>query len=101
MHSSRSDREAFWQNTLAHWKRSGLSISAYCRQHTLAHSSFHRWKTKLTHTSVSERTNTFMPVTLVAETLVEIALTSGLVVKLPLASDPALVAQLVKAVKSC
>jgi len=36
-----------WARHLAAWRRSGLSIVGYCRQHELAPSSFHYWRRKL------------------------------------------------------
>lgn len=99
MHSSRSDREAFWRDTLANWKRSGLSISAFCRQHALNLSSFHHWKNRLANTTPD--TATFVPIAIVAETLVEIVMPSGIVLKLPLDCDATHLVALLKAVKSC
>ena len=93
-----ADREAFWRDILARWKHSGLSISEFCQQHQLCKSSFHRWKNKLANLPTPA---TFVPVTFVAETFVDLTLPNDIVVKLPLASDPTLVTQLVKAVKSC
>ena len=93
-----SDRETFWRATLADWKRSGLSITAYCHQHRLCKSNFHRWKNKLAHATTEA---TFVPVTLVADTRVELTLPNGIVAKLPLDCDAAHLAAFVKVVASC
>lgn len=94
-----SDRDAFWRDTLARWKRSGLSITQFCRQHRLCLSSFHRWKNKLAATDTP--TATFVPITIVAETLVELTFTNGIVAKLPLDCEPTQLVAFLKAVKSC
>jgi hypothetical protein len=93
-----SDREAFWRQILADWKRSGLSISAYCQQQQLCLSNFHRWKNKLAHATPEA---TFVPVTVVADTRVELTLPNGIVAKLPLDCDTTRLLAFVKAVASC
>ena len=93
-----SDRDTFWRDTLACWKRSGLSISQFCRQRRLNLSSFHRWKNKL---ATAPKAITFVPVTIVADTRVELMFTNGIVAKLPLGCEPTQLAAFLKAVKSC
>jgi hypothetical protein len=96
---SHANRVAFWRDTLADWKRSGLSVTSYCRRHQLSASTFHRWKTLLaaSHTP----TATFVPVTIVADTQVELTLPNGIVAKLPLDCEPTQLMTFVKAVASC
>jgi transposase len=98
MPSSHPDREAFWRDTLTHWKRSGLSITQFCRQRRLNLSNFHRWKTKL---GTTPEVATFVPVTIVADTRVELTLPNGIVAKLPLDCEPTQLAAFLKAVTSC
>jgi transposase-like protein len=37
-------KEQFWRQTLADWQQSGLSVTAFCRQHQLQPQSFFRWR---------------------------------------------------------
>ena len=99
MTTSPTTRAQFWREVLEDWKRSGLSITEFCRQRNLKTVTFHRWKTRLqsTDTTMSSKT-TFLPITLMPETSVEIALPNGIVLKLPLAADPILITQFQKAV---
>jgi transposase-like protein len=37
-------KEQFWRRTLRQWRRSGLSVRAYCAEHGLAEPSFYAWR---------------------------------------------------------
>jgi hypothetical protein len=107
---------------LAHWRalideqaRSGLSIKAFCLQRQLPKSKFYHWKAILLaldsgtpassqaqpKSSDTPRSAAFVPVRVVPDTLVELTLTNGVQLKLPLNSNVEQVARLVKAVTSC
>ena len=43
-----SSREAFWQQHIWRWERSGLTQSDYCTQSGLTKTSFSKWKQRLT-----------------------------------------------------
>ena len=43
------DREAYWQGMMRQQAASGLSISAFCREHEVAEGSFFYWRRKLTN----------------------------------------------------
>jgi hypothetical protein len=99
MTTSPTPRAQFWHQVLEDWKRSGLSITEFCRQRNLKTVTFHRWKSLFQKANPpASSTTTFLPITLVPETLVEIALPNGIVLKLPLAADPTLISQFLKAV---
>ena len=36
-----------WKQIIERWQGSGLSVSQFCRDHTIPTSAFYRWKTKL------------------------------------------------------
>ena len=42
------ERRAYWQGVMRQQESSGLSISAFCREHTVAAGSFFYWRRKLT-----------------------------------------------------
>jgi hypothetical protein len=111
---------------LAHWRalideqvRSGLTIQAFCLQQHVHTSGFHRWKSVLRSLdsatpaqppaqpkSLPQPRDTppsaaFVPVRVVPDTLVELTLTNGVQLKLPLGSNVEQVARLVKAVAAC
>ena len=37
-------KEQFWRRTLRQWRRSGLSVRAFCAEHGLAEPSFYAWR---------------------------------------------------------
>ena len=37
-------KERFWRRTLRQWRRSGLSVRAFCGEHGLAEPSFYAWR---------------------------------------------------------
>src|ERR1022692_1414044 len=37
-------KERFWRRTLRQWRRSGLSVRAFCGEHGLAEASFYAWR---------------------------------------------------------
>jgi transposase-like protein len=45
--SSKTSRQAFWQEVLQRQRRSGLSIQQFCRQEGLAAPTFYVWKRRL------------------------------------------------------
>ena len=111
---------------LAHWRAlineqalSGLTIKAFCQQRQLPKSGFYHWKAILLaldsgtpaepqaqpktrpHPSGTPLSATFVPVRVVPDTLVELTLTNGVQLKLPLSANVGQVARLVKAVAAC
>jgi transposase-like protein len=38
------DKERFWRRMVRVWRRSGLSIRAFCAEHDLAEPSFYAWR---------------------------------------------------------
>jgi hypothetical protein len=88
-------REQFWRNAIAGWKKSGQSIRGYCAEHHLSDASFYAWRREL-----AKRDQTalkFVPVHVRAETIVEVVLPNGLVVRVPAGACAATVADLVAA----
>ena len=51
----RSAREEYWQGMMRQQKNSGLSISAFCREHEVAEGSFFYWRRKLTNGQSQKR----------------------------------------------
>jgi len=41
------EREGHWQSVIRKQQASGMSVSAFCRQHEVPESSFYSWKRKL------------------------------------------------------
>ena len=87
--------EQRWRALLTEWKQSDLTISAFCERHNLTKPTFGYWQKKLgivrrVHTTSSTAispSNSFIPVAVVAEPLVEVSVPGGLSFKLPLACD--------------
>ena len=116
-------RLAHWRTVIDEQARSGLSIKAFCQQRQLPKSGFYHWKAILlaldSGTPASSQvvppahpeslpqprdtpvSAAFVPVRVVPNTLVEVTLTNGVQLKLPLNSNVEQVARLVKAVAAC
>jgi hypothetical protein len=108
-------RLAHWRALMDEHSRSGLSIKAFCLQLQLPKSKFYHWKAILlafdsgtpaqpqpqTLSSDTPLSAAFLPVRVVPDTLVELILTNGVQLKLPLGSNVEQVARLVKAVAAC
>lgn len=45
-HPSKRDRgkERFWRHTIRQWRRSGLSVRAFCAEHNLTEALFYAWR---------------------------------------------------------
>ena len=110
-------RLAHWRTVIDEQARSGLTITAFCQQRQLPKSKFYHWKAILLaldsttpappqaqpkpRSSDTPLSPVFVPVRVVPDTLVELTLTNGVQLKLPLNSDVEQVARLVKAVAAC
>ena len=118
---------AKWRNLIAQQAESQLTVEAFCRKKKIQQSGFYHWKAvlakldanamsptqakqsipskpkakcrpKSNDTSLSA---TFVPVQIVADTPVEVTLPNGIHIRLPLATNPQQLAQLIQAVASC
>lgn len=78
-----------WRAVLDRWQQSGLTLHAFARHQNLNYLSLRYWRRKLDPPPVAEPTSVaaFVPLTLVAEPAVEIALPGGVVLKVPLAAS--------------
>jgi transposase-like protein len=103
-------KERFWREAVGQQGRSGQSVRAYCRDHGLSEASFYAWRGELKRRramrseKASERmggNTTFVPVRLAASIAapigvasIEVALPSGVMLRLPTSMEPASVAAL-------
>lgn len=93
------EKVRFWRGTIDAWKRSGQSVNAFCRGRQLTRSNFDRWRRILAaEPSASVPHPGFVPVHVVAESMAEVVLRSGIVVRVPLGAAPEAVTRLVTAV---
>jgi transposase len=101
-------KERFWRETVGEQQRSGESVRAYCADHGLSEASFYAWRGELKRRRVmrsdkaSERGDAmFVPVRLASGCVsptdlasIEVALPSGVMLRLPASMEPAGVAAL-------
>jgi transposase len=59
------DRESYWRTVLARWRRSGLSVRAFCRAEGVSEPSFYGWRRKLDQADHTKPA--FLPVHVVTE----------------------------------
>ena len=96
-------REQFWREVIAAWHESGKSVRAFCRRRGLQEASFYAWRRTLRQRDEQQaaaQPAKFVPVRVVADALLEIALPSGLVVRVPAATQASAVATLVAALRA-
>jgi transposase-like protein len=97
--------ERRWRDLIARWKRSGISVSDFCIDQGVSESSFYAWKRELAArdqavTPTTTPMPTFVPVRVASTAAIEIVLTSGVVVRVPVGADLLSVAQLVAALEA-
>ena len=91
------ERERFWREAVADWKKSGQTIAAFCTARGLSQASFYAWRRKFARHDRVPPAETFVPLTIVPDAVVEIVLPTSIVVRVPAAADAAAVAKLVAA----
>lgn len=107
-------KERFWRRMVREWRRSGLSVRAFCAEHGLAEPSFYSWRRSIAErdlhgdqrATASARTvgndgaddrPLFVPLRVVpaaAGMAFEVVLGQGRVVRVPAHFDPAALRQL-------
>lgn len=93
-------KERFWQRMVRLWRRSRLSVRAFCAEHQLSEPSFYGWRRTFAdreHVKQATADPTFVPVQVVppmSSPLLELALGRDRVVRVPAGFDPATLRQL-------
>src|SRR5262245_55434470 len=95
----RDDRKAQqWRRWINEWRRSGLSVQAFCAQRGLARPSFYAWRRTLQQRAAA--TAAFVPVQVVADAVpaqasaLEVVLADGRTVRVAPGFDAATLRQL-------
>jgi hypothetical protein len=97
----RSKPEPFWRDLIDRWKASGQSVAAFCAAHHVSPATLYAWRKRL----AAPRSRTVAPspgfaaVPVIPDPMAEVSLPSGLVVRVPVSTDPATVARLVLALR--
>jgi transposase-like protein len=100
-------KERFWRQMVRQWRRSGLTIRAFCQEHGLSEASFYAWRQTLAereqqrHGS-ADQPPAFVPVQVVpapAAASLEVVLGAGRVVRVPPGFDAATLRQLLAALE--
>ena len=88
---------------LADFKRSGMSVRAFCAVRGISEASLYSWRSELARRDqrVSKSaTPTFVPVTIVASAAIEVVLPTGVIVRVPAGADDATALRLINALTS-
>ena len=87
--------EPFWRDLITRWKVSGQTVAALCAAHRGSQATFYSWRKRLAAPSPDTTTPspTFVTVRVVPDPTAEVALPTGLVVRVPVGADPAAVAR--------
>jgi transposase len=86
-------REAHWHRVLGRWRRSGLSVRAFCQAEGVSEPSFYWWRRKFDR--ADHKTPAFLPVHVVTEEVkepatggIEIVLANGRCLRVGPGFDP-------------
>lgn len=107
MARQRSDRAAYWRGVLDAWRRSGMSVAAFCRRRDLAEPTFYAWRRRLKRAGPpSAPAPAFVPVRIVptpapfaGRAIVELTLRGGRVMRVHADFTPHSLAALAAAVE--
>ncbi len=98
--SGRPSREPYWRQVLARWKRSGLSVRAFCEAEGLNPMTVYWWRRELARRDQSQPA--FLPVRVLAETTepstvgIEVVLANGRSVRVSAGFDPGTLVRVVE-----
>lgn len=98
--SGRPSREPFWRQVLARWKRSGLSVRAFCEAERLNPMTFYWWRRELARRDRPRPS--FLPVHVLAEKSepstpgIEVVLANGRSVRVGAGFDPSTLVRVVE-----
>src|SRR5438094_7513690 len=97
-----SDREGYWRQTILEQQSSGQCIAEFCRRHDVNPASFYAWRRTLAERDPTAAPTgpTFVPLQVMLDSVIEVVLPTGVIVRVPAGSDPAAVARLVAALGS-
>jgi hypothetical protein len=98
-----SEREQFWRDAVAEWRKSGLSVRAFCSGRSLHEASFYGWRRTLRdrdkQRSTARGRPTLVPLRVVPSAVLEVVLPTGLIVRVPAGAEASAVATLVAALR--
>src|SRR5271165_4523656 len=96
-------REQHWREVVAAWRKSGQSVSAFCRERNVPEASFYGWRRTLRERDPQRQAApaqaashpTLVPVRVVPDAVVEVVLPTGFVLRVPIGANADEVAKLV------
>jgi hypothetical protein len=102
----RSRGDQFWRDTIAAWKESGQTVTAFCAARGIGESTFFAKRRALTRPDRSPNAPasprpipSFAAVRVIPDLMVEIVVPGGLVLRVPVTVDADAVARLVLALR--
>jgi hypothetical protein len=77
--------ELFWRGLIARWRASGQRVAAFCAAHRVRQATFYTWRKRLAAPGPDTTTPapTFAPVRVVPDPAAEVALPTGLDIRVP------------------
>ena len=91
--------EPFWRDLIERWRASGQSIAAFCAAHHVSQATFYSWRKRLAARArgAARPAPAFAAVRVVPDPTAEVILPTGLIVRVPVGTDPTDIARLVAA----
>jgi hypothetical protein len=101
-----AERDQFWRETIAAWKASGQTITAFCAARGLGASTFFAKRRELTRqdqapsaSAATAPSTSFAAVRVIPDPTVEIVVPGGVILRVPVGADATAVARLVVALR--
>jgi hypothetical protein len=102
----RAERDQFWRDTIAAWKESGHTVTAFCAARGIGESTFFAKRRELARreqspneAAAASAKPSFAAVRVIPDPMVEIVVPGGLVLRVPVGADTDAVARLVVALR--
>ena len=90
--------EQFWRRSIAERERSGLSVREHCVRHGVKEANFYAWRREIAERDrATAAAVKFVPLHVRAETIIEVVLSAGVIVRVPVGAEATWVAELVAA----
>jgi hypothetical protein len=96
----RSEPVPFWRDLFDRWKTSGQSIAAFCAANHVSQATFYARRKRFAASarSTARTAPAFAAVRVVPDATAEVILPTGLVIRVPISTDPVAVARLIAAI---
>ena len=93
--------ERFWRRSIAERERSGLSVREHCVRHGVKEANFYAWRREIAKRDRAIAAAVkFVPLHVRSDAIIEVVLSAGVIVRVPVGAEATSVAELVAALRA-